>query len=75
MTNTPSSAQRARSLSILQFFVPVTTLCLAAVLWFVLSEPLNDYVMGGLLILATGEFFMLRSYASKMVRQAERDRG
>lgn len=75
MPNRPSSAQRAKLMAMLQFAVPVTTLIMAVMCWLIMPEDLKPYVCAGLVVLAAIEFFTLRAFASKLGRQAERDRG
>lgn len=75
MTTETDPMQKAKIFALLQYIVPLTTLVFAGVVWFVMPDDLSPYICAGLAVLAAVEFFTLRHLATKMERQAQRDRG
>jgi len=75
MTTEPDPIQKAKMFALLQYIVPLSTLVFAGIIWLVMDDEISRYICTGLGILATVEFFTLRYLATKMERQAQRDRG
>lgn len=73
--NTGEGHAKIKMLRLMQWFVPLTSLVMAGLCYVFIGDEFAQYICIGLIFLATAEFFVLRSVATKAERKMERGRG